>query len=163
LFGELGLVLAPIAVARDPRLEDHQVRVQVNDVRWPPIDVSPDGPADDALAALVDAVGAAARRQASYLLTTSAVSGPLDRLRALEPVLVDSATSRFDPPVLTWILRDLLAESFSVRDLRNVLESLATAEGSRASALALADGMTRADVERWADAVRWGLRRQATE
>jgi type III secretion protein V len=71
--------------------------------------------------------------------------------------------SRFDPTVITWILQDLLEDFVSVRDLRNILEALASVEGLRSSAHAMGNSMTMADVEYWSNWIRSELTRQITQ
>jgi type III secretion protein V len=99
------------------------------------------------------------RGQAAHLLNPTAVDCLLDMLRDTDAALVDAATGRFDVVVLTWILRDLIADGVSVQDLRSVLEGLLSNEGSRASARDVAS-VSLEDVTRWSDWIREELKRQ---
>jgi hypothetical protein len=160
VFAELGVVLEPPAVIRDHSLANRQFRLQLNDLRLA-VDEVPDGATDRAI---ILAIVAEARRvvamHAPHLVTEASVSQLLDLLREREPVLVETVLRRFDPTVITWILRDLLEDFVPVRDLRNILEALASVEGRRSSTHALGDSMTMADVEYWSNWIRSELTRQ---
>jgi type III secretion protein V len=79
-------------------------------------------------------LGAVARRHASSLLGLQDVQVLLDALEARAPALVRPAVEKVPLPLLTDVLRRLLREGISVRNLRTVLETLATpgAEGDAA-------------------------------
>jgi type III secretion protein V len=79
-------------------------------------------------------LGAVARRHASALLGLQDVQILLDALEARVPALVRPAMEKVPLPLLTDVLRRLLREGISVRNLRTVLETLATpgAEGDAA-------------------------------
>lgn len=79
-------------------------------------------------------LGAVARRHASALLGLQDVQILLDALEARVPALVRPAVEKVPLPLLTDVLRRLLREGISVRNLRTVLETLATpgAEGDAA-------------------------------
>jgi hypothetical protein len=163
VFAELGLVVDPPTVIRDHGLVNRQFRLQLNDLRLVVHD-APDGATDHST---VRAIITEARRvvgmHAPLLMTRATVCQLLDRLREREPVLVETVMNRFDPTVITWILRDLLEDFVSVRDLRNILEALASVEGLRSSALAMGDSLTMADVEYWSNWIRSELTRQITQ
>lgn len=100
------------------------------------------------------------RESARHLLTCEAVSCSLDLLRQRMPVVVDTALRRFDVAQLTWVLRALLAEQISVRDLHAVLEGLLSIEawgigrrerpGKNASFHLLRDSeWVRAELKHW--------------
>ena len=71
-------------------------------------------------------LGAVARRHASALLGLQDVQILLDALEARVPALVRPAVEKVPLPLLTDVLRRLLREGISVRNLRTVLETLAT-------------------------------------
>ncbi|MFX0197420.1 MAG: SycD/LcrH family type III secretion system chaperone [Candidatus Hodarchaeota archaeon] len=73
---------------------------------------------------IILALSAEVRRNAGNFLTTEVVKFSLNRLREAFPDLVDSALKYFDIVALTRILRDLLDEELSIRDLRGILEAL---------------------------------------
>jgi type III secretion protein V len=58
------------------------------------------------------------------LITTEIVKKNIDMLETVHPVLVREALRRFDIKGLTRILRSLLDEEISIKDLRTVLEGL---------------------------------------
>lgn len=207
LFADPGLLVPSPAIGSDHRLGGAEFRLQLNDLRWPPVDgLRPnewlvhappeelnrlgipamgathplDGDAcarvegDDELLKkcreagsilgparlIADSLRAMARGNAAHLLTTEVVSCLLDVLQETHPALVEATASRFDPTVLTWILRDLVGEEVSIRDLRNLLEGLLSLEGPRSSAAALVASRTPLDVAYWSDWVRAELKRQ---
>lgn len=68
------------------------------------------------------------KERAASFIGISATQGLLDELEQLEPVLVKHVIPRVvTVAVLTEVLRTLVAEAVSVRDLRAILESLAIA------------------------------------
>ena len=162
LYWDLGLPVAPPTATIDPLLNRGEMRVRLNDLRWPPIALPPSERASERADFIAAQTFDIARRHAGGLLGIDAVRWLLDRLHDAEPALVEAVESRFDPPVLTWILRELLDDRISVRDLHTVLESLMSVEGSRSSAVALGDRITSRDVTFWVDWIRADLRRQIT-
>jgi len=87
---------------------------------------------------LADHVRAVVRARAADLLGLQDVQGLLDGLEAQSPVLVKEALQKVPLPLLTDVLRKLLQEGVSIRDLRAILEALVspTTEGD---AVALAE------------------------
>ncbi len=165
VFAELGLVVDPPVVIRDHGLADRQFRLQLNDLRWAPHDVPVHDvrlPSDSATLAIVGAARSLVGMHAPYLMTKATVCHLQDLLREREPALIDTVLSRFDPTVVTWILRDLLEDFVSVRDLRNILEAFASIEGLKSSATAMGDSVTMADIEYWSNWIRTELTRQIT-
>jgi type III secretion protein V len=75
---------------------------------------------------LAEHLGAIARRHASALLGLQDVQALLDAMEARAPALVRPAMEKVPLPVLTDVLRRLLHEGVSVRNLRAVLETLAS-------------------------------------
>jgi type III secretion protein V len=92
------------------------------------------------------------RRNAGHFLTTEVVKCSLNLLREHFPILVDTVLGRFDILQLTAVLRDLLHEEISIRDLRSILESLLSIEGwgvSRAACdVAWCSRWVRSDLKR---------------
>ena len=165
VFAKLGLVVDPPVVIRDHGLADRQFRLQLNDLRWSPHDAPMHDvrlPSDSATLAIVGAARSIVGMHAPYLMTKATVCHLLDLLHEREPALVDTVLSRFDPTVVTWILRDLLEDFVSVRDLRNILEAFASIEGLKSSATAMGDSVTMADIEYWSNWIRTELTRQIT-
>jgi hypothetical protein len=159
LYGELGLLVPEPTVTWDHRLDAGGLRVQLNALRWPPVH---QGATAATAGIIADTVLAVARDNAASLLTTDVVNYLLDRLHQVEPALVAAADRRFDATALTWILRDLLEEQISIRDVRNLLESLLSLEGNKSSSVALGHRLTSRDVTFWADWIRSDFQRQIT-
>ncbi|MBV7338551.1 FHIPEP family type III secretion protein [Chloroflexi bacterium TSY] len=78
---------------------------------------------------IVLSISSEVRRNASKLLTAETVSFSIDLLRKEFPHLVASVVARFDIISLVSILRDLLYEQISIRNLQGILESLLTING----------------------------------
>ena len=78
-------------------------------------------------------VSAAVRRNAGKLLTTELVELSLSILEQWFPALVAMARKRFGVPLMTEVLRQLLEEEISIRDLRGILESLLAIQGVTAA------------------------------
>jgi type III secretion protein V len=78
------------------------------------------------------------RARAASLLGIQEVQGLLEGLEAQSPVLVKEALQKVPLPLLTEVLRKLVQEQVSIRDLRSILEALVspTTEGD---AMALAE------------------------
>lgn len=87
---------------------------------------------------VADHVRAILRVRAADLLGLQDVQGLLEGLEAQAPVLVKEALQKVPLPLLTDVLRKLLQEGVSIRDLRAILEALVspTTEGD---AVALAE------------------------
>ena len=77
---------------------------------------------------LAEHLGTVARRHASALLGLQDVQALLDAMETRTPALVRPALEKVPLPVLTDVLRRLLHEGVSVRNLRAVLETLASPE-----------------------------------
>ncbi len=104
----------------------------------------------DALApaeVVVEHLASVARRHAPVLLGLQDVQLLLDGLEARTPALVRPALEKVSLPVLTDVLRRLLHEGVSVRNLRGVLETLAS-PGVEGDAAALAERCRRS-LARW--------------
>jgi len=63
------------------------------------------------------------RRNLSMLLTTESVRYIMEKMQVYRPKLIE-AVNFFSIIELTWILRELLDEGISIRDLRSILEAL---------------------------------------
>lgn len=70
------------------------------------------------------------RKNAGSFLNTEVVKSGLNLLGAAFPDLVEVALRRFEVATLTQILRDLLDEELSIRDLPGILESLLAINGT---------------------------------
>jgi hypothetical protein len=70
------------------------------------------------------------RRNAGAFLTTGVAEYGMNQLRQDFPALVDAALKRFGKVTLTRILKNLLDEELSIRDLRGILEGLLSINGT---------------------------------
>jgi type III secretion protein V len=73
---------------------------------------------------LVLRLSAEIRKRAQMFLTRKVAQYNLELLRTAFPDLVTPARERLGLPMLTLILKDLLEEEITIRDLRSILESL---------------------------------------
>jgi type III secretion protein V len=96
---------------------------------------------------VVEHLASVARRHASLLLGLQDVQVLLDALEARCPALVRPVLDKVPLPLLADVLRRLLHEGVSVRNLRGVLEALA-APGVEGDAAALAERCRQA-LARW--------------
>ncbi len=78
------------------------------------------------------------RRRAASLLGVQEVQGMLDGLEASSPLLVKEAVAKVPVPLLTDVLRRLVQEEVSIRNLRAILEAL-VAPATEGDAAALAE------------------------
>jgi type III secretory pathway component EscV/Tfp pilus assembly protein PilF len=79
---------------------------------------------------LVLTLSAEIRKNATTFQTINATQYILDSLRAAFPELIDTALKRFSVEQVCLILRDLLDEEISIRDLRSILESALSINGT---------------------------------
>lgn len=70
------------------------------------------------------------RQQAGSFLTQDVLAYDLDALSQVFPALVDTVLHRYNLGTLTGILRELLDEALSIRDLRYILENLLLVNGT---------------------------------
>jgi hypothetical protein len=130
LFWELGVILPQVKLEQGSSLCDDEFQLQVNDLRLEPNGFGQDG-AEEPADFVARTVEGALRKNAGAFLTTELVTYNLDLLRSQSPALVDAAR-RFDVVTLTRILRSLVDEELSVRDLEGILENLLAVNGATA-------------------------------
>ncbi|XXF76494.1 flagellar biosynthesis protein FlhA [Myxococcaceae bacterium GXIMD 01537] len=84
---------------------------------------------------IADHLRAVLRARAATLLGIQEVQGLLEGLEAQSPVLVKEALQKVPLPLLTDVLRKLVQEQVSIRDLRAILDALVspTTEGDAAA------------------------------
>jgi len=149
LFDELGVRVPPIAVRAGAGLRERELGVALDGVIVDYTDLV----ASDDLAA---AVARALRRVAHELVTIDAVQVRLDEVATTHPAAVREVVPRIAPlPVLVEVLRQLVREQVSIRDLAAVL-------GGLAAQPAPAGGFGAADAPALAEKVRAALRRHIT-
>ena len=78
----------------------------------------------DCVGYLVLALSAEVRRNAGALISSRELGGQLEKLQQAFPALVLAARKKFTVPFLTALMRELLDEESSIRDLRGILEGL---------------------------------------
>jgi type III secretion protein V len=76
------------------------------------------------------ALGAELRKSAARLQTDALAEFLVETLRDSHPALVEQALARYPLPRLGGVLRALLQEEVSVRDLRGILEGLLAVDGT---------------------------------
>jgi hypothetical protein len=133
IFEDLGIILPTISIESDEVLLADQCRIQLNDLRFPPITIerhttSP-RPEDVIAAQLRTEV----EDNGGALLSTEAVQCSLFLLKQSFPTLVEATFSRFDIAQLTGVLRKLLEGKRSIKNLRNILEALLAINGTIAA------------------------------
>jgi hypothetical protein len=175
LFDELGLILPPVVVEADAALEGNELRLQLNDVRTPPL-TRPDPERRLSDDAILQILARQIRNHAGAFVTTDTVHLSLILLSEEYPTLVDAVRARFDLAFLTQVLRALADENISIRDLRPILEALLLLSGTTtvdmsalivffpqtADLCPVAEGTTREDLRPadYADCVRMSLQLQ---
>jgi len=70
------------------------------------------------------------RKRAGSFLTKNMVKNVLDSFSLAFPDLVKTVLGKYDLFTMTWILRDLVEEEISIRDLRNILDNLLCINGT---------------------------------
>jgi flagellar biosynthesis component FlhA len=119
IFDDLGVRVPPIAVHTDVALAPREVALALAGVA---IDYATVADA----AAVPDAAARALRRHAHELVTLEAVQARLDELAATHPATVREVVPRVATlPVLVAVLRQLVREQVSIRDLAAVLDGIA--------------------------------------
>jgi type III secretory pathway component EscV len=153
LFYDLGIFLPAIIVGVDESLAETEFRIQLNDLRLEPWDgLGQDQFLVDTRVAqefMITRLGKELRTNAWRLLTTEVVECVLDLLEEASPDLVRAARERFDVRTLASVMRDLLREDISIRNLRALLESLLSIRDSEPFGGASYSEWVRADFKRY--------------
>jgi hypothetical protein len=125
LFRQLGLYLHPPKVVIDPTLDPAEMQIHCNDLLLPR-----ERTLAPALDPDIDAVMAAAiRAHAGSFMTVRLTGFYLAQLWRVYPRVVEALASRVDERVLTRVLRHLLDEGVSIRDLRTIAGGLLNVSG----------------------------------
>jgi type III secretion protein V len=157
LFAELGIPLPPPRVrATDGATTgpDGYV-IRLNEVPLGRGEIPPDRP--DAEKVLVDHASAVLRRYGHELVGIEETQALLSRLERSHPALVREVVPRIvSPGLLTDVLRRLVAEGISLRNLKDVLGALASASPAERDPVILTEqvrvALRRAITHRHADA-----------
>ncbi|MCC6993780.1 MAG: FHIPEP family type III secretion protein [Deltaproteobacteria bacterium] len=149
LMADLGVPLPPVRVRVDPGLAAGAYRVVLAGVPVLKASLDAQAAAADVAPALARAVAEVARRSAPDLVGIQETQALLDALERTHPALVREVVPRsIAPGLLADVLRRLVDEGVSIRDLRGIVQALADAPpGERDGALL-------------AERVRGALRRQ---
>jgi type III secretion protein V len=149
VFDTLGVRVPPISIRADASLREREIALSLDGVQ---LDYAQVAGAD----AIGDAAARALRRTAHELVTLEMVQARLDELAVTHPATVREVIPRLAPlPVLVAVLRQLVREQISVRDLAAVLDGIA-------SQSAPSTGFGAADAAALAEKVRASLRRHIT-
>jgi flagellar biosynthesis component FlhA len=132
VFNELGIWLPPFRLVPDPSLPPRSICVTVNSLPTIPVHGLAPGQASvnattdrwDPANHLVRIVAAHARRHAWCMLDQRVVSDQCGQLGFAFPALSAATRDLIPIETVTAVLRGLLAEQISVRNLRRILERL---------------------------------------
>ncbi len=102
---------------------------------------------------VVLSVSALVRKNAAVFMNKKIVEHMLMQLNLVFPDLIDAVKSRYSNDELTAILRGLLKEEISIRNLRTILEALLDSEHHKEKPL---------NIENTVDSIRIGLKRYIT-
>jgi type III secretion protein V len=140
LFAELGVPLPVPRVRVRPDLAARRVLVSVHEVPASVLEIPPEVD-DHALVGWVESrMAALLRRRAADFLGLAEVQRLLDELEAFAPATVRNVVPRpLSLVVLTDVLRRLVDEQVSIRDLRAILEALSTMASTEKDPLLLAE------------------------
>jgi type III secretion protein V len=152
VFRELGVVLPPCQTSVDDTLPDGTAVLSIREVPAATVDARRAGgnPTD----AVEECAAALLLDRAGDFIGISETKALLDRLEAVSPATVRQVVPKsVDVATLSDVLRLLVAEGVSVRDLRAVLEALARAPAGDRDAPSLAEHV-RSELRR---AITWDL------
>ncbi|GMV17361.1 MAG: FHIPEP family type III secretion protein [Polyangiaceae bacterium] len=140
LFRDLGVPLPAGRVAVSDELPERTVVLCLGEVPAKSMVLSPGLPDSDVAAHLVEESLSVLRRRAADFLGISETQVLLDQLEQVSPATVRQVVPKPVPVVLLAdVLRRLVEEGVSVRDLRGVLESLAQVAHAEKDSLNLAE------------------------
>lgn len=122
VFAELGVMLPKIRIEDSAELAHDEFRLQLNDLLMPLARTNSIDP-------LMSNVLRTATKHAGLFLNTDMVRYYLMQLASSWPALVEAITKRFDVLTLTQILRELLDEELSIKNLPAILETLLAVNG----------------------------------
>jgi len=148
VFLLLGVPLPPPVVRVIDGLPPGAAVVSIHEVPARPIAVQLDMIAQDRIDAVMDGALDELVSRASEFVGIGETQGLLDRLEQIAPALVRQVVPKPIPlPLLAEILRRLVEERVSIRDLRSILEALATAPAGEKDPLTLTE-LVRAQLRR---------------
>lgn len=145
LHDQLGVVLPPCRVWVDPQLDSRSAVLILRQVPEVRLEVSPEVEPSAVEQLLVERMLPHLGRRAASLLGIAETQALLDRLEAVSPATVRQLVPKpLSLTTLTEVLRCLLDEGISIRDLKSILEALATVAPSQRDPGELAEIVRRA-------------------
>ncbi|WP_394839748.1 flagellar biosynthesis protein FlhA [Pendulispora rubella] len=148
LFAELGVPLPPPRIRVDPALPPRHVVLSLHEVPARALSVPPD--LDDRASAIfiADEALTLLRARAADFLGLAETQRLLDQLEQIAPATVRNVVPKpVSLPLLADVLRRLLEEGISIRDLRAILEALSSAATTQSDPLQLSE-FTRTQLRR---------------
>jgi type III secretion protein V len=140
LFSELGVPLPPAAVRSTGELPTRRVVLSVFEVPFRVIDVREDDDPDVRLDGIESFMLAALRERAGDFVGIAETQMLLDQLEQVAPPLPRQVVPKpISLALLADVLRRLVEEGVSIRDLRAILEALASAPPTDKDPLSLAE------------------------
>jgi type III secretory pathway component EscV/tetratricopeptide (TPR) repeat protein len=127
LFYELGIILPQVRVEIDDRLAETEFRISLNKQEY---STSRGLEQTEFLISAVEKLRELIREHAAMFQTVPVTKYMLDSLSTISPVLIESCRKRFTDQRMCRVLRELLNEEISIRDLRSILESLLSINGT---------------------------------
>ncbi len=148
IFADLGVPLPSPHVSVSSDLADREARVSLFEIPARSISVPVDATDEDASLIIASEAHAVLRTRAADFLGLAETQRLLDELEQFAPAVVRSVVPKpISLTLLADILRRLVEEQVSVRDLRAILEALATVGTTEKDPLNLAE-FTRAQLRR---------------
>jgi type III secretion protein V len=148
MFRELGVPLPPGRIQVQPSLPARRAVISIHEIPARALALHPDVPDQDlAEHFLVNALDVFRARAADFI-GIAETQGLLDQLEQIAPATVRQVVPKpIAPPLLSEILRRLVEEGVSIRDLRLILESLAQVSQAERDPLHLSE-FVRAQLRR---------------
>ncbi|WP_394850462.1 flagellar biosynthesis protein FlhA [Pendulispora brunnea] len=148
LFAELGVPLPAPRIRVDPVLPPRHVVLSLHEVPARALSVPPDLDDRDASIFIAEEALTLLRARAADFLGLAETQRLLDQLEQIAPATVRNVVPKpVSLPLLADVLRRLLEEGISIRDLRAILESLSSAAATQSDPLQLSE-FTRTQLRR---------------
>lgn len=148
VFLQLGVPLPPPLVRVVEGIPAGSAVISIHEVPARPIVVNPQSPAQERIDTIAWEALSALSARSSEFVGIGETQGLLDRLEQVAPALVRQVVPKpIGLALLADILRRLVEEHVSIRDMRSILEALATTPAGEKDPLALTE-MVRAQLRR---------------
>lgn len=140
IFRELGVPVPRCAALRDETLPARTIVVAIHEVPAMTFDVPQDVTAEERSAFVEERIVDTLRARAADFIGIAETQSLLDRLEQLAPATVRQLVPKpIDVPLLAEVLRRLLEERVSIRDLKGILEAMAPHAAAEKNALDLSE------------------------